>query len=333
MSFFKRVFRPLGQGSVRGSVFTLFSGSVGAGVLSLPQVMSYYGLTVGVLMILFNSFLAYTSYTSLFKAIMISGKKRYPNLVNYYLGRGPARLFALSIICVQFLSVCIFSCIGKFSRHFFFKAIFYKAFFLLTKIAWNFIQHLIVDFKLLDLPMVQEGPNKVVDNYAPYTFAVRAIILTILMVLMEPLALLKKLSALRYFSLGNLFVLFYIIATTVGQSPLFYKKFKDNPDYKMEWTMKPPSMNWLSGFSTIILSYMCHPNFFYVRTELVKPSRPRVKKVIFYAITIETVVYLSMAIAGYISLGDTYMVSLYALRPKLSKQNTLNNFPPLRIFH
>lgn len=113
LSLFKRVFRPVGQGSIRGSVFTLFSGSVGAGVLSLPKVMSYYGLLTGILMILFNSFLAYTSYTSLFKAIMKSGKKRYPNLVNYYLGKKPAQLFAFSIICVQFLSVCIFSCIGK----------------------------------------------------------------------------------------------------------------------------------------------------------------------------------------------------------------------------
>lgn len=113
MGWFKRTFRTVGEGSIRGSVFTLFSGSVGAGVLSLPKVMSYYGLMTGVLMILFNSFLAYTSYTSLFKAIIKSGKKRYPNLVNYYLGNKPARLFALCIISVQFLSVCIFSCIGE----------------------------------------------------------------------------------------------------------------------------------------------------------------------------------------------------------------------------
>lgn len=84
-------------------------------------------------------------------------------------------------------------------------------------------------------------------------------------------------------------------------------------------------MNWLSGFSTIVLSYMCHPNFFYIRQELVKPSQLRVKKVIFYAITIETIVYLSMGIAGYLSLGDKKMVSLFALRPKLSKKSILSS--------
>jgi amino acid permease len=86
LNTFKRIFRPIGEGSSRGAVFTLFSGSVGAGVLSLPKVMSYYGFTVGLIMILFNAFLAYTSYMALFKAISLSGKKAYPNLVNYYLG-------------------------------------------------------------------------------------------------------------------------------------------------------------------------------------------------------------------------------------------------------
>lgn len=184
---------------------------------------------------------------------------------------------------------------------------------------------MIVDFKILDFPTKKDGANVVVDNYAPYTFTMRALIMTSLMVLMMPLALMKNLSALRYFSMGNLCVLFYIIAITIGQSPFFYDKFKDDPDYNFDTIIKPPTMDWLSGFSTIILSYMCHPNFFYIRAELVKPSKPRVKKVIFYAITIETLVYLSMAIAGYISLGDKYMVSLYALRPKLSK-NKLNYF-------
>ena len=112
MNIIKRIFRPIGEGSIRGSVFTLFSGSVGAGVLSLPLVFSYYGLALGIVMTLVNSIFAYTSYTALFEAIMQSKKKRYPNLVNYYLGKRPAKLFAASIISLQFLCVCIFVCIG-----------------------------------------------------------------------------------------------------------------------------------------------------------------------------------------------------------------------------
>lgn len=82
----KRTFRSVGKGSIRGSVFTLFSGAVGAGVLSLPKVVSYFGVAVGAVVIIFNAFLAYASYWALFQAIMASGKKRYANLICYYLG-------------------------------------------------------------------------------------------------------------------------------------------------------------------------------------------------------------------------------------------------------
>jgi hypothetical protein len=36
--FFQRNFSPITKGGIRSSVFTLFSGTVGAGVLSLPHV-------------------------------------------------------------------------------------------------------------------------------------------------------------------------------------------------------------------------------------------------------------------------------------------------------
>ena len=67
-------------------------------------------------------------------------------------------------------------------------------------------------------------------------------------------------------------------------------------------------MNFFVGFATIIMSYMTHPNFFYVRKELLNPSAPRVKKVLKISILIETAVYLSMGLVGYLSLGDKLMV-------------------------
>jgi amino acid permease len=76
-------------------------------------------------------------------------------------------------------------------------------------------------------------------------------------------------------------------------------------------------MDWLAGTATIILSFMCHPNFFYIRKELMNPSKPRVKKVLQYSILTETFIYLVMGIAGYLTLGDTNMVSLFALRPAI----------------
>lgn len=128
------------------------------------------------------------------------------------------------------------------------------------------MQHLIVDFDIIDFPMKKDSSGQmVVDTYAPKTMIWRSVIMVALMLFMTPLALLKNLSALRYFSMGNLCVLFYIIFTTLWQSPKFMEKFKNDPDYQVSYVASAPTMNWLSGFSTIVLSYMCHPNFFYIR--------------------------------------------------------------------
>lgn len=64
---------------------------------------------------------------------------------------------------------------------------------------------------------------------------------------------------------------------------------------------------------------MCHPNFFYIRKELLHPTTKRVKKVLIYSIAIETIVYLAMGAIGYLSLGDKLMVPLFTLRPKIDK--------------
>ena len=121
LGWFKRTFRPVTKGGIRGSVFTLFSGSVGAGVLGLPKVVSSFGLLTGALMIIGVAFLAYSSYDALFQAMIKCNKKRFPNVVNYYLGERNARLFALCIIGVQFFVNSVFGCIGsqkKILRHF-----------------------------------------------------------------------------------------------------------------------------------------------------------------------------------------------------------------------
>ena len=86
------------------------------------------------------------------------------------------------------------------------------------------------------------------------------------------------------------------------------------------------SFEWFTGFSTIVLSFMCHPNFCYAKSELLNPSKPRVKKVVAYTVILDCVIYLLVSVAGYISLGDNYMVDLFALRPKLSKNRTLHDF-------
>jgi hypothetical protein len=51
-NFFTRNFRPVSDGGIRSSSFTLITGTIGAGILSLPKVASYFGLMTSCLFII-----------------------------------------------------------------------------------------------------------------------------------------------------------------------------------------------------------------------------------------------------------------------------------------
>lgn len=82
-----KLFQPLDAGGIRSSVFTLFSGTVGAGVLSLPAIFKYYGIIVGTMIIILSSVFARFSFMIFYEALDKSGKKTYPNCVAHFLGR------------------------------------------------------------------------------------------------------------------------------------------------------------------------------------------------------------------------------------------------------
>jgi len=205
-------------------------------------------------------------------------------------------LLALAIILVQFVGLLIFICVG-----------------------WNFTEYVLLNFGIVDLPLAPESieTNKIVDQYAMKTIQVRALSLFTMALILQPLVLRRTLSGLTYFSMANLMILIYIIGITVAQTPKYVENLGKATDFTIEYFIKTPSMNWWSGISTLLLSYFVQPSFFYVRSELIKPSKPRVTKVITVTVVMETIVYLAISVAGYLSLGDTYMVDLYTLRPKL----------------
>ena len=51
-SFFLRTFGAMDKGSVRGSIFTLCSVTVGSGILALPYVFAQVGFMLGLIMLL-----------------------------------------------------------------------------------------------------------------------------------------------------------------------------------------------------------------------------------------------------------------------------------------
>lgn len=78
-----------------------------------------------------------------------------------------------------------------------------------------------------------------------------------------------------------------------------------------------PNANWIIGLATIFMSYTCQNAFFYLRSELISKTKKRVEKVIRNATLTEGGLYLSMSIAGYLSLGSNMVPDIYTLRKAL----------------
>lgn len=65
----------------------MFSGTVGAGLLSLPKIFSYYGLLTGIIGLIVFGVLTFRIYLMLNELIVKSGRRSYANVVSFYLGK------------------------------------------------------------------------------------------------------------------------------------------------------------------------------------------------------------------------------------------------------
>lgn len=99
------------NGSLRGGVLTLFCSTVGGGMLSLPKVISTFGLVSGVISLITFGLLTRHTYLSLNDLITVSGKKSYANVVSHFLGKRIARLFInfmiVQIVCNAMISTAL----------------------------------------------------------------------------------------------------------------------------------------------------------------------------------------------------------------------------------
>jgi len=135
-----------------------------------------------------------------------------------------------------------------------------------------------------------------------------------LSIIILPVVLLKNLSGLRYMSLVSFVIILYTIIIAVIETPNYYKHYKNDKDYNVEFFIRPFELNWLQGIATLSLSYICHPLFFNIRKELVLSNPRRAKKVATLSIVFMITIYCFIVIAGYISLGQDMQPSLYILR-------------------
>ena len=290
-TWFYRVFGSLREGSIRGSVLTLLCGCVGAGVLSLPKIFSYYGILLSTLLLIFCGGFSYLSYSTLLICIKASGKNNYANQTSFYLGSFAANSLRVAIILCQWMGSTMYIVVG-----------------------WNFLSHMFVKYNIISLPLL-DNEKQLIDQTSTEATILRAYIIGGFYVFLVIItSFLKNLSAQRFILVPCILVYIYTILVTIVETPMQVMHNKAQNDYTVNYLYNDFTMNWFTGFATQILSFYCHPNFFYVRRELFLPNEKRIKKILIYSIVSEMVIYFLMGLFGYLSLGNENMVDLFVLR-------------------
>ena len=75
--------------------------------------MSYYGMVVGVTILLICAFINYFTFMTLNKAVEMSKRKSYPNVCSYYFGNTYAKLTSFILLIVNYSSCIVYPTVGK----------------------------------------------------------------------------------------------------------------------------------------------------------------------------------------------------------------------------
>jgi len=206
------------------------------------------------------------------------------------------------LCAAQFASTVIYTTVG---RH-------------LVILAWQFVGHILKTNRIVDLPY-QQGTEGIINEYSSVAYKYRILTMIGIFIVILPIALLKKLSSLRYISGFILVVVFFTIGVSIFQTPSYFQAYKDNPEFVIEFLPGAFEMKWLKGMATIMLSYNCQITLFYVRAELKNRTSERMTKVLRNLIGVEFWFYLLISISGYFSLGKNLISPVYTLRRKICK--------------
>ncbi|KAL8688217.1 MAG: hypothetical protein Q9218_005816 [Villophora microphyllina] len=266
----------IGQASWSSSVINLLNTIVGAGVLAMPLALSRMGITLGVFIIL------WAGITAGFGLYLQTRCARY-------LERGSSSFFALSQITYPNAAVIFDAAIA-------------------IKCFGVGVSYLIIIGDLM--PGVVQGFS---ENAANIGFMVdRHFWVTAFMLIVIPLAFLRRLDSLKYTSVIALISIGYLVILVFAHFVKGDTKRDRGVIRVVRWESAVAT---LSSFPVIVFAYTCHQNMFSVLNEISNNSHFRTTGVVVASIGIAAFIYILVAITGYLSFGNSIagnIVSMYA---------------------
>ncbi|KAK3186149.1 hypothetical protein K4F52_005139 [Lecanicillium sp. MT-2017a] len=264
-----------GQASRTSSIVNLLNTIVGAGTLTMPFVLSRMGIMLGVILVLWSG------VTAAFGLYLQARCARY-------LDRGTASFFALSQITYPNAAVIFDAAIA-------------------IKCFGVGVSYMIIIGDLM--PGVMEGITSHASQF-PYLLS-RHFWITAFMLLVIPLSFLRRLDSLKYTSIVALVSIGYLIVLVVYHFAV--DPHASPEDIRViEWA---GPIETLSTLPVVVFAYTCHQNMFSIVNEIKDNSPGNMVSVVGSSIGSAGVIYLLVAITGYITFGNSVVgniVMMYA---------------------
>ena len=142
--------------------------------------------------------------------------------------------------------------------------------------------------------------------------------LTVFMIIIIPLSFLRKLDSLKYTSVISLFAIGYLVILV-----FVHWATGDTADFKgkvvfFQWR---GIVRFLSSLPVFVFAFTCHQNIFSIVNELKDTSQRQINGVLVSAIGGSWVVYLLVAITGYLSYGDNVNGNIVSMYPNSPSAN------------
>lgn len=273
------------EGSIQGSVFTLSSLALGTGAFALPIRATQIGCFWLSLSIIIVAFITFWVLSNLIKSARTVHGEEYSTSVKRIIGKIPAILIDIILmlylfgVIIQF-NVIIYSLIGRSVYEFF-----------------------IDKEQYTDFSSYNEGKWSSVSLKYPIMFG--------LSILLIPLCLLKDISKMRFASMLGICSLCYTIIVIIIESPWFYLDYrnnkykKDEPKTHANWFDLSKGftseLNFFTSIATVFFIFACHQGAFPVYKSLKNNNEKRINKVFFRSICLILIIYLFVAICGFIT--------------------------------
>ncbi|CAG8605924.1 4742_t:CDS:2 [Ambispora leptoticha] len=258
---------PLATASYFSCAINLANTILGTGMLAMPAAIASVGIILGSFMIVFSAFAS--------------------GLGLYFLSRAASRtegrqssFFAVSKLTYPSAALWFDLAIA-------------------TKCFGVSISYLIIIGDLMP-QVVQAVGEKLLGGDEYSIFLDRRLWITLSMIVIVPLAFLKRLDSLRYTSLLGVIAVIYLSFIVV------YNYL--GPDFEAPPKEKIHLVRFSTKFFThlplFVFAFTCHQNIFTIYNELFDNSQHRINSVIVGAIGTSSIIYQFIGIMGYLSFGD-----------------------------